>query len=102
MRRKLLALAVLAALCAVMILTRTVNNRASAENTAAGKSAPTSPAVAGKNRDRCGTRELDEAASSSVQNSLNAFTKSRGQGKGPGTITIPVFFHVVNRGAGIA
>jgi hypothetical protein len=45
---------------------------------------------------------LDETQATAIQNSLDAFTKSRGQGRGPGTVTIPVVFHVVNKGAGIA
>ena len=37
-----------------------------------------------------------------IQKSVDAFNKSRGQGRGPGTVTIPVYFHVVNKGEGIA
>lgn len=102
MRRKLLALAALVALCFVLILTRTMNNRAHAENMGTGKSASSSLAAPGKVRDRCGTRDLDETTATSIQNSLNAFTKGRGQGRGPGSITIPVYFHVVNKGSGVA
>src|SRR4051812_8568469 len=102
MRRKFIAVAVLAALCFVLILTRTMNNRAHAENMGAGAGASFSPAAPGKVRDRCGTRDLDETTATSIQNSLDAFTKGRGQGRGPGSITIPVYFHVVNKGSGVA
>jgi hypothetical protein len=108
MRRKLTALTALVAIIGLaLFLTRTSFNNASAEtnagdvSTARNSSASTIAALPGKDRTRCGTRDLDEASATTIQNSLKAFTKSRGQGRGPGTITIPVYFHVVNKGAGI-
>lgn len=108
MKRKFVALAILAALGLTLVLARTAFNNARAENAQGGNvarnySTPGALAAApGKERQRCATRDLDEAAATSIQNSLDAFTKSRGQGRGPGTVTIPVVFHVVNKGAGIA
>ncbi len=106
MRRKLLALAVLVAcgLALALALAYTLNNRAHAENTGAAERAAGGAATtaAAKERDRCGTRTMDEAEATEMQQKLQAFNKSRGQGRGPGSITIPVYFHVVNKGSGIA
>ncbi|HKS28821.1 MAG TPA: zinc metalloprotease [Pyrinomonadaceae bacterium] len=107
MRRKFVALAALFAIGLTLILTRTTLKDARAENAEGSKaalnaSATGAPMAAASKRDRCATRDLDDAAASDVQNSLNAFTKGRGPGRGPGTVTIPIFFHVVNKGAGIA
>ena len=108
MRRKLTALAALVALIGLaLLLTRTAFNKASAEtanragSVAQNASASRMAALPGKDRTRCGTRDLDETTATTIQNSLKAFTKGRGQGRGPGTVTIPVYFHVVNKGAGI-
>jgi hypothetical protein len=108
MRRKFVAISVALALGLTFALARTAYNNARAENAPGETSAldaitmPGAVASAPKDRDRCGTRDLDESTATSIQNSLNAFTKGRGQGRGPGTVTIPVFFHVVNKGEGIA
>jgi hypothetical protein len=108
MRRKLAALAILLTIGLALILTRTTLKDAHAENARGGNAALSAsatgslPAAApGKDRDRCGTRDLEETAATSIQNSLNAFNKGRGQGRSPGSVTIPVYFHVVNKGEGI-
>jgi hypothetical protein len=107
MRRKLIAVAVLLGLCSVLALSRTVSNRTFAKNVGAEKSAANAPAPAtvtaapGNARERCATRDLDETSASSIQKSVDEFSKSRGQGRGPGTVTIPVYFHVVNKGSGL-
>jgi hypothetical protein len=107
MRRKLVALAVLMTLGLGVALTRTTFNNARAEqaqgvNGALASLAPSAPIAApGNGRERCATRDLDETTATSIQKSADNFAKSRGQGKGPGTITIPVVFHVVNKGEGI-
>jgi len=64
------------------------------DNTSAslGGSAPT------KLNDRCGTPELDVATMSSVESHLAA----RPVRPLAGVITIPVWFHVINKGTGIA
>ncbi|HEX8746502.1 MAG TPA: zinc metalloprotease [Pyrinomonadaceae bacterium] len=107
MRRKFVALAALFAIGLTLILTRTTLKDARAENARGAKaalnaSAPAPLLSAPAKRDRCGTRDMDDATASSLQNSLNAFNKSRGQGHGPGSVTIPIFFHIVNKGEGIA
>jgi hypothetical protein len=55
-------------------------------------------------RDRCATRDLDETTASAYEASLNDFNNKRspGQIRKSGAVTIPVYFHVVNKGAGIA
>jgi hypothetical protein len=108
MRRKLVALTALFALGLTLVLTRTAIKAVRAENSQGGSAelnATATGALAGalaKERTRCATRDLDETTASSIQNSVSAFMKSRGQGRGPGTVTIPVVFHVINKGAGIA
>jgi hypothetical protein len=62
-------------------------------------------AVAAKNsRDRCATRHVDETTAVQYENSLKSFNSKRspGQIRKSGSITIQVYFHVVNKGAGIA
>ena len=55
-------------------------------------------------RDRCATRDLDETTASTYEASLNDFNNKRspGQIRKSGAVTIPVYFHVVNKGAGVA
>ena len=109
MRRKLMASTALVALILTLALTQTAFNNARAENTQGVNVAAANPiftvllaaSAPAKGRDYCGTRDLDEETASTIQKSLNNFTKSRGQGRGPGTVTIPVYFHVVNKGPGI-
>ena len=64
------------------------------------KAATISPALASK-RDRCGTKDLDETTATQIQNSLDQFNNNRGQIKKSGAVTVPVYFHVVNKGSGI-
>ncbi|HEX8708524.1 MAG TPA: hypothetical protein VF723_09800, partial [Pyrinomonadaceae bacterium] len=61
----------------------------------------TSPAAASK-RQRCATRDLDETSATQIQTSLDQFNHNRGQIRKSGSVTIPVYFHVVNKGKGIA
>jgi hypothetical protein len=55
-------------------------------------------------RDRCATRDLDETTASVYEASLSEFNNKRspGQIRKSGAVTIPVYFHVVNKGAGTA
>ena len=105
MRRTLIVLAALVVAVLALTLTRTALNNARAEqgaNQSALNSSASSPLVAaGKGRDRCATRDLEESEAISVQKAVDAVNKGGGQGRGPGTITIPVYFHVVNKGEGI-
>ena len=59
--------------------------------------------TAAKRRDRCGTRDFDETAAANFERSLAEFNSRRtpGQIRKSGSVTIPVYFHVVNRGAGV-
>jgi hypothetical protein len=63
-----------------------------------------SAAPAAKGRDRCGTRDPDATTALGVEDSLQSFNSKRspGQIRKSGSVTIPVFVHVVNRGRGIA
>jgi len=56
----------------------------------------------GKGRGRCATRDLDAATVEAVEGSLDEFNRRRspGQIRKSGAVTIPVYFHVVTRGAG--
>ena len=84
---------VLAAVCGSTLLTRN------------SVTATTSTATLAKNpRDRCATRQIDEAAAEQYEQAVNKFNSKRtpGQIRKSGSVTIPVYFHVVNKGAGIA
>ena len=61
-------------------------------------------ALAAKDREHCGTKQIDEATASQYQARLNDFNSRRGPGqiRKSGSVTVGVYFHVVNRGAGIA
>ncbi|HEX8499362.1 MAG TPA: zinc metalloprotease [Pyrinomonadaceae bacterium] len=65
----------------------------------AGTTAQAAPA-----RDRCGTRHLDEATASQYESALTNFNSRRspGQIRKSGSVTIGVYYHVVNKGAGLA
>ena len=55
-------------------------------------------------RDRCATRDLDETTAYNYETALNEFNNKRspGQIRKSGAVTIPVYFHVVNKGEGAA
>jgi hypothetical protein len=57
----------------------------------------------GNDRQRCGTKEIDETVGVELQSSLDQFNSKRnpGQIRKSGAVTIPVVFHVVNKGKGI-
>src|SRR5688500_14978632 len=57
----------------------------------------------GNARDRCGTRHIDESTATQYEEALNSFNSKRspGQIRRSGSVTIPVFYHVVNKGKGI-
>lgn len=54
--------------------------------------------------DRCGTRHIEEAAAAQYETALREFNAKRnpGQIRKSGSVTIGVFFHVINKGKGIA
>ncbi|HYE66714.1 MAG TPA: zinc metalloprotease [Pyrinomonadaceae bacterium] len=61
------------------------------------------PSAAQEKGRTCGTRHPDDLTSTSIQESLNRFNANRRGGPFPsGSIIIPVYFHVINNGPGIA
>jgi hypothetical protein len=54
-------------------------------------------------RDRCATRPVDETTATQYENALTRFNSRRspGQIRRSGSVTVPVYFHVVNKGSGI-
>jgi Pregnancy-associated plasma protein-A len=72
-----------------------------------GAAPTTSVAVLQKNaanRDHCGTRHIDETTAIQYEQALQAFNSRRspGQIRKSGSITVQVYFHVVNKGSGVA
>jgi hypothetical protein len=88
----------LAALSAIVLMGSTRVYRTGA--------APTITAVAPQKnaREHCGTKHIDETTAVQYEEALNNFNSSRnpGQIRKSGSVTIQVFFHVVNKGSGIA
>lgn len=104
MKRKLFIALVLPILGLALVWARPLVNHASAE--------PPSPAVAAvqkdgdknaERKDRCGTRHIDETVAAQYEAALDKFNSSRspGQIRKSGSVTIGVFFHVINTGKGI-
>lgn len=72
--------------------------------TSGGATAEVGGAAPAKNpRDRCATRQIDETTAIQYEQSLARFNSKRspGQIRKSGSVTIPVYFHVVNKGSGI-
>ena len=96
MRRNIMSVGlaglVLAAVCGSTALTRS------------DATANVGAALVAKNpRDRCATRHIDETTAVQYEQALNKFNSKRspGQIRKSGAVTIPVYFHVVNKGSGI-
>ncbi len=111
MKRKLFASLAIAALGLALVLSNlSTLGKASAETStatvAANSSSPTALTLspAASSRSRCGTKDMDDATATQVQTSLDQFnsTRNRGQIRKSGSITVPVYFHVVNKGKGVA
>ena len=126
MKRKLIALAALLALGLTLVLTRdllTKNARAQDASAAAAEKSAQSDGdnvpfrFNGKTwRDkqafidsggRCSTKHPDAIRAKEIQDSLARFKASRSASRSQesaasSTVTIPVYFHVINKGAGIA
>jgi hypothetical protein len=58
---------------------------------------------------RCATEKVDEATAAGIQEELKRFRKNQSEllgadsvERGAGSVTIKVYFHVINRGAGLA
>lgn len=60
-------------------------------------------AASASSRDRCGTKEIDATIATQYEASLNNFNSRRspGQIRKSGSVTVGVYFHVVNKGAGV-
>jgi hypothetical protein len=110
MRRKMFALLALVALGLALGLTGVSSlNKARAKNSAGdnasfnlnNKTLTSSPAPASK-RTHCGVKDLDETTAAQIQTSLDQFNRNRGQVRKSGSVTVPVYFHVINTGKGIA
>ena len=110
MKRKLLALLVLVTLGLALVLTSVSSiNKARAENGAGpdAKLAPNNKTLASQpspasSREHCATKDLDETSAGQIQSSLDQFNRNRGQVRKSGSVTIPVYYHVINKGKGIA
>ena len=116
MKRKLVALAALLSLGLALVLTQTsFNINVSADDAIArvddsswsynGKAwSRLATAAAESSALRCATKDLDETEASKIQSSLDRFNGGRGAGqfRKAGAVTIPVYYHVINNGKGIA
>ena len=60
----------------------------------------TGATAARSSRGRCGTGAPDQTRMAEIESSLERFNRSRGR-RSTSTITIPVYFHVINQGSGI-
>ena len=104
MSRKLFACLALAAVAFVVLSSANLAGRASAGGGKRVASAQKEAGGGGKGRDRCATRDPDATTVETVEASLDEFNSRRGPGqiRKSGSVTIPVYFHVVSRGAGYA
>jgi hypothetical protein len=66
--------------------------------------APAVQARAAAAREHCGTKQLDETTAAQYEAALNNYNSRRspGQIRKSGSVTVGVYFHVVNKGAGAA
>jgi len=107
MKRKLFVGLALSLFALAMVWARPQVNHASAEARVANiVSAGTSmqPVVAPGRKDRCGTKQIDETIAAQYEASLSNFNAGRNpsQIRKSGSVTIAVYFHVINTGKGIA
>ena len=103
MSRKLIACLSLLAVAFVVLSSANLGSRASAGGGKGGGAAgQKADGGGGKGRDRCATRDPDATTLDAVEASLDEFKSRRGPGqiRKSGAVTIPVYFHVVARGAG--
>lgn len=99
MKRKLSIFVALVALGVAGISIPTTVNHVGAQRTVKSPTAQKGAHL----RDRCATRHIDETAAVQYEEALNRFNSRRspGQIRNSGSVTIGVFFHVVNKGDGI-
>ena len=107
MKRKLFISLLLLILGLALVWARPVVNHANAEqpqatNMAVQRKGNKSDLAATRN-DRCATKNIDETVAAQYESSLSKFNSSRspGQIRKSGSVTIGVFFHVINTGKGI-
>lgn len=99
MKRKLVFPLALAILGLALVWIRPAINNVNAEP------ANTPVVVTAKDsRDHCGTKHIEESVATQYDSALKAFNSKRspGQIRKSGAVTIGVFFHVINKGKGIA
>ena len=99
MKRNLLVFAALFVLGGVALFASSAVHPAAA----VPKREVTAPTAPPTTRDRCATRQIDETTAIVYEKSLNQFNSRRspGQIRKSGSVTIQVYFHVVNKGQGI-
>ncbi len=106
MKRKLFISLALPVLAFALVWQRPQLNDVLAERPASMPSlnSTTQPTMAASRKDRCGTKQLDESVAAEYEASLNKFKSGRNpaQIRKSGAVTIGVFFHVINKGKGIA
>jgi Pregnancy-associated plasma protein-A len=108
MKRKLFVPLALLALGLALVWARPALNHARAARPrttpapAAQKTA--AKALAAKERQHCGTRDIDETIATQYEAALDEFNARRnpGQIRRSGAVTIGVYFHVINKGKGLA
>jgi hypothetical protein len=107
MKRKLFIALVLPFLGLALVWARPLVNLANAEQKAAPAAAVLNAgnksALASARKDRCATRDIDESVATQYEAALTKFNSGRnpGQIRKSGSITVGVFFHVINTGQGI-
>jgi hypothetical protein len=108
MRRKLFTSLTLLALGLAVALTSISSTNKARAKTSVGDNASfslnhrTLTASPAPKRQRCATKDLDETTATQIQTSLDQFNNNRGQLRKSGSVTVPVYFHVINTGKGIA
>ncbi len=99
MKRDLIIFATLTVLGSAVLFTTSAVNRATPRPKNPVNAMPAPPNA----RDRCATRQIDETTAVQYDNALKQFNSRRspGQIRKSGSVTISVYFHVVNKGSGI-
>ena len=107
MKRKLFISLVLPVIALTLVWARPLVNHANAEQPRVTPLAldhsANQPIVAASKKERCGTKQIDETVATQYESALNKFNSNRnpGQIRKSGSVTIGVFFHVINTGQGI-
>lgn len=90
---------------AALLLSLVVNPGMLTSDALAGNKDSSALTVPGKGSDRqhCATKDVDETTAIGIQQANDQFNAGRGKGqiRKSGSVTIPVYFHVVNKGSGV-